>query len=59
MVRNKNRESIFGNNLMNFLKEFDLYIDVVLMLYMFCVKIIHFLKVRCEKIVKSGDAKVA
>ena len=41
---------------MNSLKEFDLYIDIVLIVYMFCIKILFFLG-WCEKIVKTRDAQ--
>ena len=43
MVR-KNEEGILGNYQMNYLTEFDLYIDTVLTVYMFCVKIFFYLK---------------
>ena len=32
-------ESILGNNQMNYLIEFDLYLDIVLIMYMFCATI--------------------
>ena len=42
-----------------YLTEFDMHIDIVLIVYMFCTKILFFfflLKGWCEKIVKSWDA---
>ena len=41
-----------------YLTEFDMHIDIVLIVYMFCTKILFFFflfKGWCEKIVKSGD----
>ena len=43
MVRNLIQEVIFGNHQMNYLTEFDLYIDIVLRVYMFYATIL-FLK---------------
>ena len=39
MLRKRIKEGIFGNCKINYLKEFDVYVDIVLILYMFCTKI--------------------
>ena len=44
MVRKRILEGILGNCRMNYLTEFDLYIDIVLIVYMFCTNIL-FIKV--------------
>ena len=47
MVR---EEFDFGNYGMNYLREFDLYIDIVLIVYMFYVKIFFFIYLSFSKI---------
>ena len=47
---NGKRKNLRGNYLMNYL-EFDLYLDIVLIVYMFCAKILF--KGWCKKIVKK------
>ena len=58
MIRKNNlKEGIFGNYQTDHPKEFDLYIDNLLIVNMFCARILFFFKDWCEKIVKSGDAQ--
>ena len=42
---------------MNYLREFGVYIDIILILKVFNAKILFFFKGRCEKIIKCGDAQ--
>ena len=49
---NKFKGDVFGNYKMNSSTEFELYLDIVLILIMFCAKS-SFLKGWCEKIVKK------
>ena len=42
IVRKRIYEGIFGNYQMKYFREFNLHADIVLIVYMFCVKIILF-----------------
>ena len=53
MVRRRIYEGILGNYLINYLTEFDVFIDIVLILHMFYARIL-LLKGCSEKIVKRG-----
>ena len=50
-IKKKIAGSIFGNNPMNYLREYDLSVDIILIVYMLCVNF--FFKGRSEKIVKD------
>ena len=47
-IRQRFYEGIFGNYQMNYLTEFELYIDIGLIVYIFCAKFFFF-----KKLVKS------
>ena len=40
MVRKRNKEEILGKYQINYITEFDLYTDIVLIVHMFCAKIL-------------------
>ena len=42
MVRKRIYKGIFGNNRMNYSTEFELYIDILLIVYKFCAKLVFF-----------------
>ena len=48
MVRKRNLLVILGNYCMNYLKEFDLYVDIVLILYMFYVLVIKMAEIKLD-----------
>ena len=56
MVKKRISENIFGNYLMNYLTEFDLYLDIVLIEYMFCAKTLFF-KVDLRRLQKTEMSK--
>ena len=56
IARKKSKRVFFRNYQMDYVIEFDLHIDIVLIVYMFCAKIF-FKKGWCEKILKSRDAQ--
>ena len=49
MLRKRIQGVIFGNYCINYLREFNLYINIVLIVYILCAKTF---KDQCEKIVK-------
>ena len=49
------QKEILGNYLMNYLTEFDLNVDIVLIVYMLCSKI--FFKGWLEKLIKTRDTQ--
>ena len=53
MVGKRIKEAILENCWIDYFKDFDIYIDIELIVYMFCTKILFF-KRWCEKIVKRG-----